>query len=331
MARRAVRLHPRGHGHRLRPARHPRRRCRARGSGWRRCWRTNASGSGAGRRLRPRLLRRRLCVRGLRRGGLPVSWRLARALGDAETRLAESSGDMLAALERGEAAIAFGVEGSASVRARVARSGLALAALEDYGVAVSRTALAPKGARNAALAEEFVAFLLSPEGQARLGEAALARAEADGADRLGRPPRSRSARPRSSTRRAQALALPRHLDPADPQALREGGRFSLAVRLTRRQPCRSRPAGRDRPSIGRVRASSAAARHNGAGARLASGRPAQKRIGEIDHPGVRPGLRLRLLSSASNRSSSLSGRACAISISIAAVDRDTPIWQCTSM
>lgn len=114
----------------------------------------------------------------------PVSWRLARALGDAEARLAESSGDMLIALERGEAALAFGIEGSASVRARIAASNLAIAPLEDYGVAVSRTALVPKGARNPLLAEEFVAFLVSPEAQSLLGEASTSEEQARQADRV---------------------------------------------------------------------------------------------------------------------------------------------------
>lgn len=105
----------------------------------------------------------------------PLAWRLARAFGDVEARIVETEEEMLAALEEGRASLAFGIAGTASVRQRAEASGVSLVPMEDYSIVAMRTALIPKAARNPALAELFLDFLLSEDAQARLGESALLR------------------------------------------------------------------------------------------------------------------------------------------------------------
>lgn len=106
-------------------------------------------------------------------GVSPLAWRLMRALGDVEARLAETSLEMLGALEKGEAAIAFNLAGSTEVYERARATGLAIVATEDYRIVTTQTALVPRSARNLAAATRFLDFILSPAGQDRLGEAAL--------------------------------------------------------------------------------------------------------------------------------------------------------------
>ena len=106
-------------------------------------------------------------------GVSPLAWRLMRALGDVEARLAETSLDMLGALERGEVAIAFNLAGSTEVYERASAAGLSIVATEDYRIVTTQTALVPRSARNLGAATRFLDFILSPAGQERLGEAAL--------------------------------------------------------------------------------------------------------------------------------------------------------------
>ncbi len=109
----------------------------------------------------------------------PLTWRLFRALGQVDAILADSSLDMLGALERSEALIAYGVTASTGVYERARASRLAIVQTEDYAVVTTRTAMIPRAARNHQAAERFIAFLLSPEAQELLGEAALIPAGAE--------------------------------------------------------------------------------------------------------------------------------------------------------
>jgi iron(III) transport system substrate-binding protein len=117
----------------------------------------------------------------------PLAWRLARAFGDVMARIVETEEEMLSALEEGRANLAFGIVGSASVRQRAKESGVVLVPMEDYSIIAMRTALIPKAARSPALAELFLAFLLSEEAQGRLGEAALLRPDAARPERSSVP------------------------------------------------------------------------------------------------------------------------------------------------
>ncbi len=100
-------------------------------------------------------------------------WRLTRALGDAEVKLAESSLDMIDALARGEADIAYNVAGSSAVMAAARERGVSIVHPDDYTIVVARVAVIPQAARNAAAAARFIDFALSPVGQAIVADAAL--------------------------------------------------------------------------------------------------------------------------------------------------------------
>lgn len=106
-------------------------------------------------------------------GVSPLAWRLFRALGQVDARLAESSLEMLEALESGRALIAYGLSASAEVYERARANGLKVVSTEDYAVVTTRTAMVPRAAANPQAAERFIAFLLSPDAQALLGDAAL--------------------------------------------------------------------------------------------------------------------------------------------------------------
>lgn len=113
----------------------------------------------------------------------PLAWRLVRAFGDVEAQIVETEEEMLAALEEGRASIAYGIAGSASVRARASARNIELVGMEDYAIVALRTALIPKAARNIAAAELFLGFLLSEDAQARFGAAALLRPNAERPER----------------------------------------------------------------------------------------------------------------------------------------------------
>jgi two-component system sensor histidine kinase TctE len=123
----------------------------------------------------------------LEAGVSPVAWRLMRSLGEVEAQIAETGIEMLEALARGDASIAFSLAASPEVRARADELGIPLVATEDYQIVTTRTALIPRAARAPAAARLFLEFALSPEGQAVFGPAALIGRDAPPSRRAGAP------------------------------------------------------------------------------------------------------------------------------------------------
>ncbi len=103
----------------------------------------------------------------------PLYWRLLRSLGAIEAQLSPDAGSMLDALGRGDAAIGYSLARSESVLEKAERYGLTLTEPDDYRVALLRTMMIPRTARNPAGAHAFVDFVLSSQGQALIGKTAL--------------------------------------------------------------------------------------------------------------------------------------------------------------
>lgn len=96
--------------------------------------------------------------------------RLVESLGRARAQTFCCTADIVGGVAEGRLVIGYNVIGSYALdhAARDPRVGLYI--LEDYGLVMSRTALVPRAAPAPALAQRFVAFLLSPEGQALIGQ-----------------------------------------------------------------------------------------------------------------------------------------------------------------
>lgn len=112
----------------------------------------------------------------------PVFWRLARAMGEAEVQLASEPVEILSALQRGEASLAYNVAASSSVVIAARERGLLLIDPEDYRLVVMRTALIPRTSRFAEGARAFLDLALSDEGQMAIGATAI-RQHADASPR----------------------------------------------------------------------------------------------------------------------------------------------------
>ncbi|MCZ8098695.1 MAG: extracellular solute-binding protein [Burkholderiales bacterium] len=123
----------------------------------------------------------------LEAGVSPVAWRLMRSFGEVEAQIAGTGIEMLEALSRGDASIAFSLAASPEVRARAEELGIPLVETEDYQIVTTRTALIPRAARSPAAARLFLEFALSPEGQAVFGAAALIGRDAPPSRRAGAP------------------------------------------------------------------------------------------------------------------------------------------------
>lgn len=123
----------------------------------------------------------------LEAGVSPVAWRLMRSFGEVEAQIAETGIEMLEALSRGDASIAFSLAASPEVRARADELGVPLVTTEDYQIVTTRTALIPRAARAPAAARLFLEFALSPDGQAVFGPAALIGREEEQSRRTGAP------------------------------------------------------------------------------------------------------------------------------------------------
>ena len=97
--------------------------------------------------------------------------RLVETLGRAQARTYCCTSLILDAIAKGELVYGYNVIGSYAldVIARDPRIGLYL--LDDYSLALSRTAFVPDRAANPELAQRFIAYLLSDEGQAEIARA----------------------------------------------------------------------------------------------------------------------------------------------------------------
>jgi iron(III) transport system substrate-binding protein len=99
-------------------------------------------------------------------------WRLAEVMGRLDAKLYCCSGDMIAAVRRGDLLMAYNVLGSYAAAKGSEGLGFQVIELEDFTLTLLRTALVPKTAPNPDLAVEFVAFLLSRAGQGLIADAA---------------------------------------------------------------------------------------------------------------------------------------------------------------
>ncbi|QFT64388.1 Sensor protein QseC [Roseivivax sp. THAF30] len=95
----------------------------------------------------------------------PQVLRLFEVLGRADLRTFCCTSDMVAATANGELAFAFNAIGSYASDQVETEPHLGLHFFDDYNLVMSRTAFVPSNAPNVDLAAQFIAFLLSAEGQ----------------------------------------------------------------------------------------------------------------------------------------------------------------------
>ena len=98
------------------------------------------------------------------------SLRVAEALGRADARVFCCSSAISDAVVDGRLALGFNVIGSYALAAARRDARLGVAFFEDYNLVMARTAFVPRAARHRALAERYVAFLVSAEGQRAIAE-----------------------------------------------------------------------------------------------------------------------------------------------------------------
>jgi two-component system, OmpR family, sensor histidine kinase TctE len=99
-------------------------------------------------------------------------WRLATALGSVGVRLHCCSGEMIDMVEAGKYAIAYNVLGSYAEARRAAGAKIAIVMPSDYTLVLTRGMLIPRSAKEPGLAGAFIDHVLSPRGQAVVGQAA---------------------------------------------------------------------------------------------------------------------------------------------------------------
>ncbi|WP_284164005.1 ABC transporter substrate-binding protein [Frigidibacter sp. SD6-1] len=109
-------------------------------------------------------------------------WRLAEVMGRLDTKLYCCSAGMIGDIAEGRMLLGYNVLGSYAPGNDA--DGLRIVELQDYTLTLLRTALVPQGARAPEAGAEFLAFLLSAEGQALVAEGAgLPALDADAFDR----------------------------------------------------------------------------------------------------------------------------------------------------
>lgn len=99
-------------------------------------------------------------------------WRLAEVMGRLDAKLYCCSGEMIADVQTKRILMAYNVLGSYLPRDKVAKEGFEVIELEDFTITLLRTALVPSNAPRPGLAQDFLAFLVSPAGQRLLTERA---------------------------------------------------------------------------------------------------------------------------------------------------------------
>lgn len=96
-------------------------------------------------------------------------WRLAEVMGRLNAKLYCCSGEMIGDLENGRLALAYNVLGSYAATRQPTAPDTLLIELEDFTVALLRTAFVPRGAAQPALGGAFLDFMLGPEGRMLTG------------------------------------------------------------------------------------------------------------------------------------------------------------------
>lgn len=97
-------------------------------------------------------------------------WRLAEVMGRLNARLFCCSGEMIDELRAGRLAIAYNVVASYAARYTPDDPDLVRLALEDYTLAIIRSALVPANAGNPEGATDLLSYLLSPPAQQHFAE-----------------------------------------------------------------------------------------------------------------------------------------------------------------
>ncbi|ALN74462.1 extracellular solute-binding protein [Aureimonas sp. AU20] len=110
-------------------------------------------------------------------------WRLAAAFGRTQVQLSASSPAILDRLVTGDLAIGYNIIGSYAFARQDAGADIGIVVPDDYVLVFSRSFLIPEDAPQPALAEAFIDFTLSPQGQAVLAGPAAFGALLDGEGR----------------------------------------------------------------------------------------------------------------------------------------------------
>ncbi|MFM2389838.1 MAG: hypothetical protein RLZZ437_1393 [Pseudomonadota bacterium] len=97
-------------------------------------------------------------------------WPMMDAMGQAGVQTFPTSQDVIARVDRGELLIGYNILGSYAADQALLLPNLGLVLPRDYVVVVSRVAMVPTAAANPDLAQDFLAFLMSREGQTVLAE-----------------------------------------------------------------------------------------------------------------------------------------------------------------
>ena len=92
-------------------------------------------------------------------------WRLMSSLGQEGVHLACCTGDVLAAIERGEVLLGYNLLGSYARARQLAGAPIGIVLPQDYTLVIARVAVIPVQARNSGLAGQFIDYLLSARGQ----------------------------------------------------------------------------------------------------------------------------------------------------------------------
>ena len=100
----------------------------------------------------------------------PDIWSLLRSMAQAGLRTFPTSQDIIDQVADGRLALGYNILGSYAADQARARPDLGLVLLRDFTVVVSRVALVPRAAAAPDLGAEFLAFLMSREGQTLLSE-----------------------------------------------------------------------------------------------------------------------------------------------------------------
>ncbi len=98
----------------------------------------------------------------------PKIWEIVAAMGQAGVQQFATSGMLLDRIGDGRLALGYNLLGSYAAEAARQNPDIGLILPRDFTVVVSRVALVPKAARSPQLGADFLAFLMSPEGQSLL-------------------------------------------------------------------------------------------------------------------------------------------------------------------
>ena len=100
----------------------------------------------------------------------PAIWSVVEAMGRAEVQQFPTSGQLLERIADGRLAVGYNLLGSYVADWARRHPDIGMILPKDFTVVVSRVALVPRDARQPELGAEFLAFLMSPDGQTLLSD-----------------------------------------------------------------------------------------------------------------------------------------------------------------